>query len=82
MPSIMTDGPKILTENGHRILSRGGADGVSDDDLLVLEILKRAPGMSQADLQTCFVEIRMEYGEDAVKAIKSGHVKFAKSKPQ
>ena len=79
---MAVDDPKVLTENGHRILSRGGADGVSDDDLLVLEILKRAPGMNNADLETCFVNILMEYGEDSMKAIKSGHVKFEKRKPQ
>jgi hypothetical protein len=38
--------------------------------------------MNNADLETCFVNIRMEYGEDSLKAIKSGHVRFDKRKPQ
>lgn len=78
----MTDDPQRLTEKGAHILRRGGADGLSDDDLLVLEIVKRAPGMSKTDVETCFVNIRMEYGEDALNAIQSGHVQFEERKPQ
>lgn len=74
--------PKVLTEKGAAIVKRGGADGVTDDDLLVLEIAARAPGLSQQDLAQCFVNIRLEYGEDALRAIKSGHVKFEPRKPQ
>lgn len=65
-----------LNAKGHRIVERGGADGQSDDDLLLLEIVKRAPGMKPEDLKACFVAILTEYGNDALDAIRSGHVRF------
>jgi hypothetical protein len=70
--------PQVLTEKGQRIVKRGGADGQTDDDLLVLEILNRAPGIPAADAQAFFVALRQEFGEDALHAIRNGHVKFAK----
>lgn len=79
---MAADDPLRLTDKGARIISRGGADGLSDDDLLVLEIAERAPGMSREDLLKCFVSCRLEYGEDALRAIQSGHVKFEVRKPQ
>jgi hypothetical protein len=66
----------ILADKGKRIVRRGGADGQSDDDLLLLELAARAPGLSKEDLQRCFVACRMEYGKDALAAIRSGHVRF------
>ena len=65
-----------INKNGHALLKHGGADHVSDDDLLVLEIAKRAPGMPPADLKTCFIKLRQEFGEDALRAIRTGHVQF------
>jgi hypothetical protein len=79
---MAVDDPQRLTEKGARIISRGGADGVDEEGMIILEILKRAPGMSKADLQTCFVALRMEYGENALEAIQSGHVQIEPRKPQ
>ena len=78
----MSSDAKVLPEKGARIVARGGADGQSDDDLLLLEIAARAPGMSKDDLALCFVNLRLEYGEDALRAIRTGHVQFAPRKPQ
>lgn len=66
----------ILADKGKTIVRKGGADGQSNDDLLLLEIVKRAPALSQRDLQKCFIAIRMEYGDDALAAITSGAVRF------
>lgn len=65
-----------LADKGQRIVRRGGADGQTDDDMLLLELTARAPGMSKEDLSRCFVALRMEYGVDALDAIRTGHVKF------
>lgn len=65
-----------LTDFGSRMLRRGGHDDQDDDGMLILEIAKRAPGLSKEDLQTCFIAIRTEYGEHALRAIQSGHVQF------
>jgi hypothetical protein len=73
--------PQVLTEKGRRIVKRGGADGFSDDDMLVLEISKRAPGMPVRDIEAFFVALRLEYGEDALHAIRNGHVKFERRSP-
>lgn len=78
----MSTDPKVLTEKGRTIVARGGADGASDDDMLLLEIAARAPGMSKDDLALCFVNLRLEYREDALRAIRTGHVKFQERKPQ
>lgn len=65
-----------LNEKGELIVKRGGDDEQSQDDMLLLELIQRAPGMSPEDLQRCFVALLEEYGEDALHAIRSGHVKF------
>lgn len=65
-----------LTPFGKRVVQRGGADGYADDDLLLLELIAKAPGLDRSDLERCFVALRMEYGEEALRAIKSGHVAF------
>jgi hypothetical protein len=65
-----------LAPFGADILRKGGHDDASDDDMLIMEIVKRAPGLSKEELQQVFVACRLEYGEDALAAIKSGHVKF------
>lgn len=65
-----------LADKGQRIVRRGGADGQTDDDMLLLELTARAPGMSKEDLQRSFVALRMEYGADALDAIRSGFVRF------
>lgn len=70
------DDPQVLTEKGRKIVARGGADGQTDDDLLVLEIAQLCPGAPVADLQAIFVALRTEYGEDALRAIRTGHVKI------
>lgn len=74
--------PLRLSDKGARIVARGGADGASDDDLLVLEIAKRAPGAEKEDLQAFFVAIKLEYGDDSLRAIRSGHVQFSPREPQ
>lgn len=66
----------ILSPLGKNIVRRGGHDDSSDDDMLLLELAARAPGMSREEYQTCFVALRLEYGEDALHAIRSGYVKF------
>lgn len=71
----------ILADGGQTIVRKGGADGQSDDDLLLLELIARAPGLSQEDLQRCFVAVRMEYGADALAAIRSGYVRFEEGPP-
>ncbi len=71
----------VLSEKGKTITRKGGADGQSDDDMLLLELVKRAPALSQEDLQRCFVALRMEYGTDALDALRSGHVKFEERPP-
>lgn len=68
----------ILSDFGNKIVRKGGHDCQDDDGMLILEILKRAPGLSKDDLQTCFVALRTEYGDDALAAITSGHVQFEK----
>ena len=78
----MSGESKVLTEKGARIVARGGAADQSDDDMLLLEIAARAPGMSKDDLALCFVNLRLEYGEDALRAIRTGHVQFEPRKPQ
>lgn len=66
----------VLNDKGQQIVRRGGADDQSDDDLLLLELIARAPNMSQEAYEQCFVSLRMEYGNDALRAIRSGEVKF------
>lgn len=65
-----------LTDFGKRIVRRGGHDDVSNDDLLLLELMKLAPGMSKEDYGRCFVALLEQYGEDALAALQSGHVQF------
>lgn len=79
-PLVMkqSDGGMVLSEAGKKIVSAGGADGISDDTMVMLEVISRAPGMNEQDLALCCVNLRMEYGEDALLAIKNGHVKFEK----
>ena len=79
---MAVDDPLGLTDKGARIIARGGDDTMDEEGMILLEILKRAPGISKADLQTCFVTLRMEYGEHALEAIQSGHVQFESRKPQ
>lgn len=72
----------ILADKGKRIVRRGGADNYSDDDILLLELTAHAPGLSKEDLQQCFVALRMEYGVDALPALRSGAVKFEERPPR
>ena len=74
--------PKVLSEKGRRIVARGGADDQTDDDMLLLEIAAKMPGMCQADLAKVFVNLRLEYGEDARRALANGHVRIELRKPQ
>ncbi len=66
----------VLSDLGQKIVRKGGHDDQDSDGQLILEILKRAPGLSKRDLEACFISIRTEYGEDALAAITSGHVRF------
>jgi hypothetical protein len=68
--------PYSLSPIGQEIVRRGGADGQSQDDLVVLELVSRAPGMTPMEYQQCFISIMEEYGEDALFAIRNGYVKF------
>lgn len=63
-----------LTERGLSIVRKGGHDDASDDDLLVLELVKRMPGESMVGLMRVFVALREQYGEDALRALQTGHV--------
>ena len=65
-----------LDDLGQSIVRKGGHDDVSDDELLLLELVKRAPGMAMEDYKTAFVALREEYGEEALRAIQTGHVQF------
>jgi hypothetical protein len=65
-----------LTRKGADILRRGGHDDLSDDDMLVLELAQRMPGESVAGLMQIFIALHEQYGEDALHALKSGHVKI------
>lgn len=74
----LADGSIVLSEAGKKIVEAGGADGITDDTMVMLEVISRAPGMNEQDLALCCVNLRMEYGEEALRAIKTGHVKFEK----
>lgn len=69
-------GEIYLTDEGRRVLNRKGDDSVSDDTMVMLELIDRAPGMNEGDLRLCFVSVVEQYGNDALKAIRSGHVQF------
>lgn len=79
---MVDEAPKVLSEKGRQIVARGGADNQSDDDMLLLEIAAKMPGMAQADLAKVFVNLRLEYGEDARRALRDGHVQIEERKPQ
>lgn len=66
----------ILADKGKNIIRKGGADGQSDDDMLLLELVRRAPALSKEDLERCFIALRMEYGSDALTALSTGYVRF------
>ena len=73
----------VLNHIGQRIAKRGGDKSLenidpdeADDTMLIMEIMHRAPNMSPDDYQETFVALRMEYGTDALAAIRSGHVQF------
>lgn len=65
-----------LTPIGERQVRRGGDDLSTEDDILLREIVARAPGLSQDDLRSCFIAILTEFGADALYAIRNGHVQF------
>lgn len=65
-----------LNDKGRKIVERGGHDDASDDDILLLELISRASGCSPDEYQTLFISLREQYGEDALKALRSGHVQF------
>lgn len=61
------------------ILRRGGADGLSDDGMLLLELRHRAPGDSLEGYQAMFIALMENTNGDtkeALWAIRNGHVKF------
>lgn len=68
----------ILSDKGAKNFKRGGAPADTSDDMLLREIVARAPGMEAEDYQICFVRLMEEYGEDALEAIRTGHVRFEK----
>lgn len=65
-----------LTPFGAGIVRKGGHDDQSPDDMLVLELVQRAPGLSINDMQALFVAVMEEYGEDALAAVRAGCVQF------
>lgn len=65
-----------LNHMGEKIVRRGGDDKFDDDGLLIAEIMQRAPGMSLTDYQQTFIALRVEYGEEALRAVQTGHVSF------
>lgn len=71
----MSEGLK-LNQVGHDIVKHGGADHLTDDEMLFLEVVKRAPGMSIQDVREMLIALRVQYGQDALRAIKTGHVQF------
>lgn len=75
---IMPKAGVTLTPEAAEAVKRGGSDKMSDDQMLIAEIIARAPGMSPEDLQQCFINILETYGEEALRAIRSGHVQFEK----
>ena len=75
----------ILNFAGERIVRRGGDKSLdkvdpqeADDAMLSMEIMARAPNMLPEDYQDAFIALRMEYGKDALDAIRKGYVKFEK----
>ena len=73
----------ILNAQGQRIVKRGGDKSLenlpameADDRLLFLELVARAPNMEPEDYCQAMIALRMEYGMDALKAVRSGHVQF------
>lgn len=72
-----------LTHKGEGLVKHGvDDDGDNDDGALVREVMARAPGMSYEDYQQAFVALRLEYGTDALRAIRTGHVQFELVKPR
>lgn len=77
MPKPQATKPYSLSPLGKEIVRRGGSDGlISDDDMLVLELIKRMPGMTPMEYQQCFVDLRNQYGEEALYALRNGYVKI------
>lgn len=75
--------PIKLNHAGQKIVKRGGDkrfdrldEQEADDAMLIMEIIARAPNMEPGDYQDAFVALRMEYGTDALDAIRTGHVQF------
>lgn len=73
-------GGVTLTDFGKGIVRKGGHDDQDVDGMLILEIAKRAPGLSVEDMQRVFIACMEEYGENALAAVQEGYVKFAEVK--
>lgn len=78
-----------LNHVGERLVRRGGGKAIEggsaldeDDKMLFLEVVARAPGMEIQDYQQVMIALRMEYGLDALEAIRTGHVQFELVKPR
>lgn len=63
-----------LSEFGKSIVRKGGHDDQDDDGMLILELAQRLPGLSVGDLQKVFVAMRVQYGEEALQALREGYV--------
>lgn len=68
-----------LSEEGKRIVSRGGGEA-DDDAMVIMELMNRAPGLTLPEYQELFVALRMECGGDALYALRNGHVTFVERK--
>lgn len=65
-----------LSPIGQDIVRKGGHDDASNDDMLFIELVARAPGLTKEEYGELFVAIMLEYGEDALFAIRNGYVQF------
>lgn len=69
-----------LNDDGKSIVRRGGHDSFSDDSMLIAELIDRMPGMSFKEYEAAFVLVRETYGEDALKALRTGAVQIVQER--
>lgn len=75
-----------LNDAGRRLVARGGdaqvnPDNPEDDDaMVIMELMSRAPGCTEAQYVDLFVNLRLEYGKNALDALRKGYVEFRERK--
>ena len=79
----------LLDANGQLIVKRGGDKSLekldpleADDSMLIMAIMAAAPNMHPEAYKQAFIALREEYGENALQAIREGHVQFEKVEPR